>query len=269
MKRSFTLVELLVVIVIVGIILAMVVPITMRMVADAENTAAHTQISGMLRVARVRAIGEMTCYGVCFYVDYLTGKQRAAFIRWGGIPPDSHQTGPYWCRYADRMVVVPGKIYLFSPAIRVRPLQPPYWNNTFVIVFNPKGMRETIPRNYRYIIHDPDNEPLDNCGDILGMPLTDIEDQWHIYSDPLDPTSITDTFDLDIPIEDIVDLDGMGGMPYTEFNNTWGVVLYNHANYTDLLMPSDNSEAENYLVHEGQTILLDRQGFVVRGSKGE
>ena len=268
-QKSFTLVELLVSIVIIGIIVTLVGLPLVSMWNQRHYAAVLTKVKGMLEVARMKARMEMTSYGVCFFVDYSTDKQHAVFIRHGDLPPEHYRTGPYsssyWNRYADRMVTCPGGLYSFPSDWRVRPTEFPR-RNIFVIVFNPQGFRDVPPRNFRYIIHDLDDGA--GSGTVTGVPINDITDRWSLYEDPLDARTAYRTYMLDEPIEDIIDLDETDDIPYTEFDNKWGLIVYNHRVWADLLMSGDTTEAEKYFQREGTPILLDRKGQIIQTIKG-
>lgn len=275
-KKSYTLVEMLVVISVIGLILAMTVAPVHSMWIQRHCAATVTQIEGMLQVARQKAMQEKTRYGICFLVDQ-QDRQHATFIKWGGAPPEQCLSGPlsgsYWNRYADRFVPVKEGYYSFPTNWRARPLIPPL-RNVFVIVFNPDGKKDILPKNFRYIVCDKDplessELPADGIGDITEMPLNNIVGQWHLYSDPLDDASIIKTYNLDEPIRNAVDLNSEDNIPYTEFENSWGIMIYDHAEWASLLVPNDISFAENYIKREGIPILLEREGRIisVKGQK--
>ena len=267
--KSFTLVELLLVIVIIIFISALVVASTVAMWEQRHQSSVAITVKGMLEVARSKAMMEMTTYGVCFFVDYSTDRQYAVFIRHGSLPPEQFQTGDYapsyWNRYADRMVTCPGKVYSFPHHWRVRAIEFPR-RNIFAVVFNPDGTRDVPPRNYRYIVYDPDDGT--GFGVITGMPINDIIGRWRLYEDPLDPNSAYRTYLLDEPIEDIIDLDIEDNIPYTEFDNKWGLIVYDHGIWADLLLNANLEEAEKYIQRQGIPFLLDRRGQIITTIKG-
>ncbi len=275
--RAFSLIEIIVVVAIIGILLSLIAPLTSSAVADAQFRAAEMKVKGMLQLARARAKSEMTSFGVFFYVDHSTKKQGAVFIRWGGQPPVEVQhgiyAGAYWNRYASRFETVPEGNYMFPASVRVRGSQK---RNVFAIIFSPSGTRDVMPVGFRYVLYDYDEDDSGR-GDVTNLPVSDITGSWYVYSDASDPDSRYKRFDLKsgLPIEDMVDLDGSAGdWPYTEFEGAWGLIVYDHAAWTSLLVPDgtgefDDAEAEAYLAREVPQLLLTRNGDIVKGNKSE
>ena len=278
MKRSFTLLEMLVVLVIVSLIMAATITYFVSYLEDARYVADVVKVEGMLGVARARAIRSHSAYGVLFYVDASDGspslnKQMAVYIHWGGAPDESVRTGDhaagYWNRVADQFRVVRKGIYIFHGSARVRGLKEPK-SNFFVVVFNSRGEREVLPKNYRYIISDFDGEfdDLGNAvgdgrGDVTNCIVNDINDEW-IRSD-----GKVNTLDSSIPIKNVVDLDQNDSVNFTELHNQWGLVVYNHAVWVELLETGSLEDAEQYLAQEATPLYLTRYGKIVRGAKGE
>jgi prepilin-type N-terminal cleavage/methylation domain-containing protein len=265
MSRSFTLIELVVVIAIMGLVLAFALPPVSSMWDQRHFAASIQQIDGMLQVARQRARAEMTAYGVWVFVDPRSDVQYALFIRSQdhGNPPEPVRHGPleasYWNLYADMFTTVPGGYYRFGGGMRIGRLNNDLLGtvkfNNFVIIFGTKGTRDIIPQGYKYTIHDPDDDN-DGFGDVTEMPVADLTGYWEVNDH---------RFDLlpQHPVPDLVQL--FSSERYTEFDGQWGLRVYNHNEYNDL----DGYPAEqvSYLEREARPMLLARDGKLIRAKR--
>lgn len=291
MRKGFTLTELIVVVAIIIILLAAVLPLLGSTMRDAEFSSAVTRVKGMLQVAKSRAADSLSSYGVCFYVEYdvskpANDKQHAVFVKWGGTPnnnPDwrynvdmGDDEGSYWNAYAERFVPDTGQVYTFPGKIRVRnntPGRPK--RNVFMILFTPNKDMDFPYRHF--ILHDPFevvSDPADygnasSYGHTTGLPISDITGNW------CDPPDCSDSvFPLTgDPIRNIVDLDrddaGGDGIPWTEFDGSNSLIVYDHATWVDLLAPGDASAAENMLDQRGYPIYVGRYGDIINLERGD
>jgi len=70
------------------------------------------------------------------------------------------------------------------------------------------------------------------------------------------------------------DPNGNDGIPWTEFGGSRSMVIYNHADWVDMVIPGpggtlDISSAEEMIKKDGYPISVDRNGRVVNLQRGE
>ena len=181
--RSFTLVEMVVVIAIIIIILTMVLPAFSTMWREAQVNSSNHKIEGLLRVARGRSLTlHHTAYGVLFYVDPTYNHQVAVFIdALTYVASDE-----VWPDVIDRFVVDTKNPYLFTmdDFVRVAPFSVALgWENDdllnddyragkqrnfFAIIFQQGERAHSFP----FILYDVDKDE-DGLGDTLRLPVGD------------------------------------------------------------------------------------------------
>jgi len=183
-RKSFTLIELVVVISVILIILALALPAVNTMWQQTHVKNANHQISNLLKVARARS--EDICniaYGVLFYVDPDTNQEVAVFIDALTYPIADDETYPDVChRY--RVDTTAGQ-YIFSMKnfVRIAPYKSINWTsdellnrdyqsgkqrNFFAIIFA-RGFRTQVKP---FLLYDPDGDD-DGLGDITSLPVGD------------------------------------------------------------------------------------------------
>ena len=181
--RSFTLVEMVVVISIVLILLALVLPAITTMWNQTHVQNAHQRVSNLLKTARTRSKSfHNIMYGVLFYVDPITNHEVAVFIDGLMYPIELDET---WPDVYDRFTVDTKNQYSFPMAdvVRISSLDSLEWEdadllnndyrsgkqrNFFAIIFQRGGRGR--PRDY--ILYDEDKDD-DGLGDALGLPVVD------------------------------------------------------------------------------------------------
>jgi len=204
-RKSFTLIELTVVIAIIIIILSMVLPLLGSTWRDVQFNSAISKVKAMLTTARARASTEVA-FGICFYTSptgfLSTEKQYAVFVKWAGAPsnnPDPRYSvnmadtdSSYWPAYAGRFVAdrngTDGR-YALPESFRVRNItigQPK--SNIFMIIFNRDGSVR-FPK-WHFMLHDPYSDSDDfgegdpaPVGITTNMPISDITGSWCNPSD--------------------------------------------------------------------------------------
>ncbi len=247
-RQSFTLVELLVVIVIIAIVLALVLIPGRALWRQRHEAASITLVENMLRTARQTAAANLRAAGLLAYLD--GAEQRLALIESRAIPDLA--AGEHWVGTVDRFAVIEhadsvrtlmGSLRLASP----KALEGEFEDlNTFAIVFLPAGVQDSTTDHVFLECRDDDQ---DDRGDWTNLPLAD--------------------FDYPIPnygglwgkLKNIV-VDEKG-QP-REIPLRWGAIVYDQADLEDL--PAGAWQA--YLARDGYNISLSPQGESTRKSAG-
>ncbi len=183
-RKSFTLVEMVVVIAIIIILSTLVLPAFVTMWNDAQVRGSYHKIENLLRVARARSLSlHHIAYGVLFYVDPIYNHQVAVYIDALTYPiaPDE-----VWPDVINRFRVDTESIYLFvmDDFVRMAPFSVAFgWENEdllnddyrsgkqrnfFAIIFQ-RGRRALLDP---FILYDED-ENKDGLGDTLKLVVGD------------------------------------------------------------------------------------------------
>ncbi|MHA2279467.1 MAG: pilus assembly FimT family protein [Promethearchaeota archaeon] len=179
-KRSFTLIEMMVVVSVIIIILALVLPAISTMWEQTHVKNAHHQIENLLKVARARSLDiSNIAYGVLFYIHPADNREVAVFIDALTYPIAKDEV---WLDVCDRYQV-DTKRYFMEDNVRVAAHRMLEWENEdllnadyrtgkqknfFAIVFA-RGRRSQIRP---FILYDVDNND-DELGDITGLAVGD------------------------------------------------------------------------------------------------
>ncbi len=197
-RPAFTLVELIVVIGIISILVVSVLPILGALYRDTRGADAANRIQGLLKSARMRALGGMEA-GLFFYVEPDTNIQRVVFIQ--AEPPDprtplspgvkSPDTGVGPECAVDRFRVLEENVYTLPPPFRAAPLavlkEPSdggEWSDTELanndyddtgVIFTESGPQNH--RNFFTIIFSPEGRLVVNRSVLIHDPVADREDR--------------------------------------------------------------------------------------------
>lgn len=249
-RKSFTLVEMVVVIAVIIIISTLIFPAITTMWRDAQVKNSHHKIAGLLRTARARSLSlHHMSYGVLFYVDPTYNHQVAVCIDALAYPITEDER---WPDVIDRFRVDTKNPYLFTmdDFVRIAPFSVALgWENDdllnddyragkqrnfFAIIFRRGERVYSCP----YILYDVDEDD-DGFGDTLRLPVGDTIGEFGG------------------PMRDIVlDNDGERRNLPTE----WGFLIYDEGIFKEL-RPNNLNLVPYY------TFCLTRFGQVVRLEK--
>ncbi len=191
MRKSFTLIELMVVIGIIILLSAISLGYATSMWDEAHSKTAHSKIANLLKVARIRSQFSRYDYGLIFFVNP-DRQQTMAFIVPRTIPDTDENEN--WIDVCDRFEIDPDnrQLYELNSLVRVVSVNSLDWGmtdirnnsyrtdkhrNFFAIIFrNGKrkhGFANSLPPLRPIILYDAD-ENDDGFGDQTLLPVEDV-----------------------------------------------------------------------------------------------